>query len=283
LMVDPSSPLRPAPQIGGYVDSVAEEATAKGRQAVRQNATRHLHRIQSFISSLANPDKDGRILLSAEPAATPQGTPSRTEVTLKYLLLAPADAFREIAEEARSVVLAGGTMAPMSDFKEQVFPYLSPDRFTTFSCGHVVPDEHVATFAVAKGPGGRRFEFTFEARKDEKLVSGGPLAAALGACVADTRFFMVRIQHDELGQAVINICQVVPKGVVVFCPSYEFLWQVQARWDKTGAIARLGQRKKVRGESKVDVELRGTWLGARWRLTQGGLWGYVRRCSGSPS
>lgn len=158
-------------QIGGYVDSLAAEATAPGRLAARQTATRHLHRVQSFLTSLANPDKDGRVLVSAESALTPPGTPPRTEVTLKYLLLAPSEAFREIAEEARAVVLAGGTMSPMSDFREQLFPYLSEERFSSFSCGHVVPDENVATFAVPKGPGGRRFEFTYEARKDEKLVS----------------------------------------------------------------------------------------------------------------
>lgn len=58
----------------------------------------------------------------------------------------------------------------MSDFKEQLFPYLPPDRFSTFSCGHVVPQDHVATFAVAKGPTGVQFEFTYDRRKDEKLV-----------------------------------------------------------------------------------------------------------------
>lgn len=174
-------------QIGGYVDSLAAEPTAKGRQTARQTATRHLHRIQSFLSSLANPSTDGRILVSAEPlpppASAPPGTPARLEVTLKYLLLAPSEAFREIAEGARAVVLAGGTMAPMSDFREQLFPYLGEGgggRFGAFSCGHVVPKENVATFAVAKGPAGRTFEFTFEARKDEKLVSGRDHAGEAG-------------------------------------------------------------------------------------------------------
>ncbi len=165
-------------------------------------------------------------------------------MTLKYLLLAPAEAFREVAEEARSVVLAGGTMAPMGDFREQLFPYLEGERFSTFSCGHVVPDENVATFAVAKGPGGRRFEFTYEARADERLVSG-LLKDGTGGCELVADVGSSGVQHDELGQAIINICQVVPKGVVVFCPSYEFLWQVKARWEKAGALDRLEKRKKV--------------------------------------
>jgi chromosome transmission fidelity protein 1 len=33
---------------------------------------------------------------------------------MKYMLLAPSDSFRDIAEESRSVILAGGTMAPVS-------------------------------------------------------------------------------------------------------------------------------------------------------------------------
>lgn len=59
----------------------------------------------------------------------------------------------------------------MSDFRTQLFPYVPEERFSTFSCGHVVPADHVATFAVGKGPTGVKLEFKFERRKDEKLVS----------------------------------------------------------------------------------------------------------------
>ncbi|GJN89219.1 hypothetical protein Rhopal_002198-T1 [Rhodotorula paludigena] len=172
-----------ARKIGGYVDSLAEEKTAQGRRAVRANATRALHQIQQFILSLANADRDGRVLLSQEGKVSGKEGASKVEVTLKYMLLAPAESFREVAEEARSVVLAGGTMAPMSDFREQLFPYLPSERFSTFSCGHVVPPDHISTFAVSKGPTGITLSFTFERRKDEKLV-------------------------DELGQAIVNIASV---------------------------------------------------------------------------
>ncbi|GAA6010780.1 hypothetical protein JCM11491_002942 [Sporobolomyces phaffii] len=227
-----------ARKIGGYIDSLAEEKTAQGRQAVRNNATRALHQIQQFIVSLANADRDGRILVSLSPrslaqAASPTSGDSgglSSDVTLKYMLLAPSDSFREIAEEARSVVLAGGTMAPMSDFREQLFPYLPPDRFSTFSCGHVVPQDHVSTFAVSKGPTGVQFEFTFDRRKDEKLL-------------------------DELGSAIINIATVTPKGMVVFVPSYDFLFQVQARWTKNGTIDRLSKKKSPYWEPKAAADV----------------------------
>lgn len=98
---------------------------------MRSNATRNLQRIQDFILSLANADRDGRVLLSAETITSPApsvvpstkgaaGTPTvptqaltKVEVTLKYMLLAPSESFRDVAEQAKSVVLAGGTMAPV--------------------------------------------------------------------------------------------------------------------------------------------------------------------------
>lgn len=77
--------------------------------------------------SLANAERDGRILLTAEPlkasaladngqakVTTATATMPRPEVSLKYMLLAPSESFREVAEDARSVVLAGGTMSPVS-------------------------------------------------------------------------------------------------------------------------------------------------------------------------
>ncbi|GAA6002475.1 hypothetical protein JCM10207_001141 [Rhodosporidiobolus poonsookiae] len=224
-----------ARKIGGYVDSLVDEKTAAGRQAVRANATRSLHHIQQFILSLANADREGRILLSRSSLKDATDSKGKVDVTLKYMLLAPADSFREVAEEARSIVLAGGTMAPMSDFREQLFPYLPAERFSTFSCGHVVPPDHVSTYAVSKGPTGVKFEFTFERRKDEKLL-------------------------DELGQAITSIANVVPKGVVVFVPSYDFLNQAQARWEKTGVIKRLSAKKlpfwEPKASSDVDLVLR---------------------------
>ncbi|KAJ3357714.1 hypothetical protein HDU83_004869 [Entophlyctis luteolus] len=47
------------------------------------------------------------------------GQESDNRTCFKYLLLNPTDVFQEIVSEARSVILAGGTMAPMSEFKSQ--------------------------------------------------------------------------------------------------------------------------------------------------------------------
>ncbi|CDR46824.1 RHTO0S13e02278g1_1 [Rhodotorula toruloides] len=219
-----------ARKIGGYSDSLAEQKTAQGRQAVRADATRALHQIQQFILSLAHADRDGRVLLTKETKRGADSTSDKVEVVMKYLLLAPSESFRDVAEEASSVILAGGTMAPMSDFREQLFPYLPKERFSTFSCGHVVPADHVSTYAVSKGPTGVTFSFTYERRGDEKLL-------------------------DELGQAIVNIAAIVPKGMVVFVPSYDFLNQAQTRWQKSGMIKRLAAKKEPFWEPKASADV----------------------------
>ncbi|KAM0787777.1 hypothetical protein ACM66B_003832 [Microbotryomycetes sp. NB124-2] len=235
---------RIARKIGGYTDAIAEEKTAAGRQSIRANATRDLQRIQAFVLSLANAEVDGRILLTAETVKTPPlsatagangskalvPATSRVEVTLKYMLLSPAESFREVVEQAKSVVLAGGTMSPMSDFREQLFPSVPADRFSTFSCGHVVAQDHVATFAVSRGPNGTPLSFTFDKRKDDRLL-------------------------DDLGQSMVNIVQHVPMGVVVFVPSYDFLNNVHARWTKTGLLTKLSSKKQVFWEPKQSNEV----------------------------
>jgi chromosome transmission fidelity protein 1 len=101
-------------------DVSTDDLRYPGRQAIRSNATRNLVRIQEFIVSLANAESDGRVLLTAEAvpiSSSISGAPAQkgswVEVTLKYMLLAPSEAFRDVAEEPKSVILAGGTMAPV--------------------------------------------------------------------------------------------------------------------------------------------------------------------------
>lgn len=48
-------------------------------------------------------------------ASKPLEGSSEWEIELKSLLLNPAPAFRDVVEDARCVVVAGGTMSPVSD------------------------------------------------------------------------------------------------------------------------------------------------------------------------
>lgn len=75
-------------------------------------------------------------------------------------------------QEARAVVLAGGTMEPMSEFKEQLFigAGAEPDRIITFSCDHVVPKENILTCILKSGPTNVEFEFNFQNRQNTRMV-----------------------------------------------------------------------------------------------------------------
>jgi chromosome transmission fidelity protein 1 len=65
-------------------------------------------------------------------------------------MLNPLISFVKIIERARSVILAGGTMHPQAYYIKQLLPNISLDRVSTFSCGHVVPDENVLPLVVSQ-------------------------------------------------------------------------------------------------------------------------------------
>jgi len=76
-----------------------------------------LNQVQSFLMSLTNDDKDGRIIIGFTTTVCPIPNASMQHQQfrpyLKYLLLNPTGQFQDIVHEARSVILAGGTMEPV--------------------------------------------------------------------------------------------------------------------------------------------------------------------------
>jgi chromosome transmission fidelity protein 1 len=65
---------------------------------------------------------------------------------------------------------------------------------------------------------------------------------------------------EELGQVLVNICTVVPDGVVVFFPSYHFEEHVHTVWRNLGIDKRIEAKKKIfrepRQANKVEDTLR---------------------------
>ncbi|CAD6914062.1 unnamed protein product [Tilletia laevis] len=198
-----------------------------------------MYAIEGFLLSLTNRTDDGRVFVSISPAPSPSPPPAgkggaagEKSMVLRYQLLNPADSFAEVVREARSVILLGGTMEPMSDFRTQLFPDVPKDRFTTFSCGHIIPPSNLHAAVLTTAPRtNRAFEFKWDARSDTVLL-------------------------DDLGTVLLNLCAVVPGGLVVFVPSYGFLEAVWTRWEKSGLLARLDAKKKIFQEPKStsDVE-----------------------------
>ncbi|XP_038636561.1 ATP-dependent DNA helicase DDX11 [Scyliorhinus canicula] len=175
--------------------------------------------IERFLFALTSTNKDGRVVIQR------QGTVSQS--SMKFLLLNPAVHFAEVVKECRSVVIAGGTMQPVQDFKDQLLlaSGVSADRLAEFSCGHVIPPENILPIIVCSGPSGQQLEFTYQKRDKPQLL-------------------------DECGRVLVNLCKVVPGGIVCFFPSYDYEKQVYTHWEKTGLLAQLEAKKKIFQEPK---------------------------------
>jgi len=166
----------------------------------RQNVPVLMH-VQSFLLSLMNPSAEGQFFYAKEEASS---------VSLRYMLLDPTYHFKDIVEEARAVILAGGTMSPMSDYEQHLLPYLNPSRIMTISCGHVIPPSNLLAVPVVKASSGADFDFTFENRNKEKTMV-------------------------DLGNAIISMVHHIPDGMVVFFPSYSYLDSCLAAWKRLKA------------------------------------------------
>ncbi|XP_026670110.1 ATP-dependent DNA helicase DDX11 isoform X2 [Ceratina calcarata] len=180
--------------------------------------------IIGFLECLQSCCSDGRIFVV--PGATVgQGV-------IKFLLLNPAAHFHDIVRDARAVILAGGTMAPMNEFTEQLFiaAGAKPERIVTFSCDHVVPEENILCSIATHGPSGIEFEFNFQSRQNTKLL-------------------------DELGRALLNLCNIIPAGIVVFLPSYNFEEVIYKHLEKTGLITKLSTKKRIFREPKLASQV----------------------------
>ncbi|EHB05252.1 Putative ATP-dependent RNA helicase DDX11-like protein [Heterocephalus glaber] len=178
-----------------------------------------LMHVEGFLSALTTANQDGRVILSR------QGSLSQS--SLKFLLLNPAVHFAQVVKECRAVVIAGGTMQPVSDFREQLLACagVEAERVVEFSCGHVIPPDNILPLVLCSGPTNQQLEFTYQKREVPAMM-------------------------DEAGRILCNLCNVVPGGLVCFFPSYEYQHQVLAHWGKSGLLTRLAVRKKIFQEPK---------------------------------
>lgn len=69
--------------------------------------------------------------------------------------------------------------------------------------------------------------------------------AVNSAVLEVTLDILLFLQIDELGRALVNLCTVVPGGVVCFFPSYDYEKRVHAHWSKTGVLERIARKKQV--------------------------------------
>ncbi|XP_025835047.1 putative ATP-dependent RNA helicase DDX11-like protein 8 isoform X3 [Agrilus planipennis] len=142
-----------------------------------------------FLESLTYSYEDGRIIMYQNK--------EKKQCKFSFLLLNPAAQFKDIISEARAVVVAGGTMKPLSEFRDRLFisAGASPDRIVHFTCDHVIPKENILPLIVTKGLNNENLLFNFE-----------------------NRMHMGNVLKDVF----CEICKKVPGGIVVFFPSYKY-------------------------------------------------------------
>ncbi|KAJ8061534.1 hypothetical protein OCU04_009347 [Sclerotinia nivalis] len=202
-----------------------------------KSTTPILHTLTSLLLALTHPTTEGQLFFLKPTSQSPPASPDL--ITLKFQLLNPASHFESIVSSARAIILAGGTMSPFSDYTSILFPSIPAHKITTLSCGHVIPKTHLFASTVSRGPTGIPFKWTFANRGNTDMM-------------------------DELGRVLLNICTIVPDGVVVFFPSYNFLSTILSRFSipnsGTGSgsgsaksiLERLAEKKQVFQETKEE-------------------------------
>ncbi|CUM57016.1 unnamed protein product [Debaryomyces fabryi] len=204
-------------KIESYMEKVNES------QSTRSKSNPLLFKITKFLKSLTNPSKEGKVFWDKN-----NGT-----VSINYMLLDPSEIFRDIVKRARCVLLCGGTMEPMNDYTDYLFPYVPSEQIKMFSCGHIIPLENLKVFPIGNY-NNVSFEFLFDKRNNSKMLI-------------------------ELGNAILKITEVTPDGIVIFFPSYKYLNAVMNVWKQTKIIESISKLKVIFQEpedsSKVETVL----------------------------
>ncbi|PIN05902.1 Helicase of the DEAD superfamily [Handroanthus impetiginosus] len=219
-------------KVSGYGDKVAisqKVAPVGDDEVVSEDgsAISAFRALADMLSSLTNNDSDGKIIVS-RPKQTCNGL---EEGYIKFVMLTGEKIFSEIIDQAHAVILAGGTLQPIEDTKERLFPSLHRDQLQFFSCGHIIPSENILPVAVKHGPSGQAFDFSYKARSSSTMI-------------------------EELGLLLSNLVTVVPQGVVVFFSSFDYESRVYDAWKASGILSRIMKKKQIFREPRksADVE-----------------------------
>lgn len=205
-----------ARKVEGYAKHIRDAEHANGKTP-HKNALPDvptLTHVQNFLMALMNPSREGHFFWSAEA----------DNVVIRYLLLDPSEHFRNVVESARAVILAGGTMSPMDEYIQQLFPHVK--HIETLSCGHLIPRSNLLVRTLTSDKEGP-LDFSFKGRNNPKSAA-------------------------RIGEALLELASHVKGGLVVFFPSYGYLDQVVASWRRESLFDRLHKLKPVLLDSRIE-------------------------------
>jgi len=254
-------------------DTVQKEPETQNVEFLSKHIS-SLSMFETFLEKLTGTSREGKIIVewpSEETStASSSSSSSSSSPTLRFVQIHSASQLDNVVEEAHAVILAGGTLRPFSHVAAELFgddvnvmraaseaegqlsrnfdmlsssnsntlrppppssmTQITP-RLTTFTCGHVIPPNNVITACLSSGPTSVKLDFRHSNRSSNQMI-------------------------DELGRVIMNMCNVVPSGFVVFLPSYNYESQVFQRWRATGMLSQIDSKKRIFREPKNsrDVE-----------------------------
>ncbi|KAJ1502643.1 DEAD H (Asp-Glu-Ala-Asp His) box helicase 11 [Coelomomyces lativittatus] len=119
-----------------------------------------LSKIEDFFMKLTHPAVDGRIHFDL----------SSTSPELKYISLNPSRHVESLFKDTRSVILAGGTLSPISDFVQFLIPTNIEKDINQFSCGHIIPEEYLFAAVIDRDSSQVPIKCAYENQKDPNMV-----------------------------------------------------------------------------------------------------------------
>ncbi|CCE82219.1 Piso0_001932 [Millerozyma farinosa CBS 7064] len=194
-------------KIAYKIDTYMEKE--EGLTFIKKSSSPLLFKITKFLKCLANPSNEGKFFWNV----------TKDKTAIDYLLLDPSEIFRDIVSKCRCLILCGGTMEPMEDYKKYLFPYVPNESIKKFSCDHIIPDKNLIVFPIGTY-GNSVFEFSYEKRGDLNMIL-------------------------NLGNVITQICENTKGGAVVFFPSYRYLNEVKAQWRIHGILRSIEDRRTV--------------------------------------
>lgn len=139
-----------------------------------------MYHLASFLKLLLSDDESGCLMMEKAPSST-----SQWNVQFSFVSLTPSIHFEKVGDhykrlflltqmldKCHSVILASGTLSPLTLIKTQLFPKKEhSERLSELSCQHIVPKERVLAMQVIQGPSGKRFDFRFECRSQKEMLN----------------------------------------------------------------------------------------------------------------
>lgn len=162
-----------------------------------------------FLATLSVDPEDHSIILKSQNGRA---------FAIKKLLTNPVRIFSRLLSSTRCIVLAGGTLDPMSEFLH-LFSSIPRHLLTICDCEHVIPPENMEMFIF------KRLE-----NVDLNLIySNKNQPETLNA----------------IGIVLLQICQVIPNGIVCFFSSFEHITKFVKFARENGIFERIQQLKRV--------------------------------------